>query len=157
MRKPAMACLAGLSVLMASCLSSGFKPVSPDPRVELDRGQHDFGTIPPTETVQTVFMVTNRGGRNLEISGVQSSCGCTGGVMDSRTIRPGETGRLTVYYNPRGWNGPQAKTITLFTNDPQTPQTPLGISANVAADVPTQPPVVSPASPAVPAPGSGQR
>ena len=44
MRRTTIVCLAGLALFTASCLSFGFKPVSPDPRLEVDRVQHDFGT-----------------------------------------------------------------------------------------------------------------
>ena len=151
MRRTTIVCLAGLALFTASCLSFGFKPVSPDPRLEVDRVQHDFGTIPPTEKVEAVFNVANKGAKTLEISRIQTSCGCTAGMMDSQTIKPGETSRLKVTYDPRGKSGRQAKTLMLFTNDPQNPQKQLSISADVIASAPIQQPATPPAGNAVPA------
>jgi len=138
MRRTTIVCLAGLALFTASCLSFGFKPVSPDPRLEVDRVQHDFGTIPPTEKIEAVFNVTNKGAKTLEISRIQTSCGCTAAMMDSQTIKPGETSRLKVTFDPRGKNGRQGKTLWLYTNDPQNPQKQLSIIADITAVTPVQ-------------------
>ena len=156
-RRLSVACLSGLAISMASCLSSGFKPVSPDPRLEVDRGQHDFGAIPPTEPVQAFFTVSNTGGKTLEITKVQTSCGCTAGMMDSQSILPGKSSRLKVSYDPRGRNGPQSRILTLYTNDPQNPQKQLNIIANVTAGAPAQQPAAPPAASAAPASGPGRK
>ena len=156
-RKLAIVCLAGLGLFTASCLPFGFKPLSPEPKLEVDRDQHDFGSIPPTEPVQTVFKVANRGGKTLEISRIQTSCGCTAGMMDSQTIKPGETSRLKVTYDPRGKSGRQGKTLWLYTNDPQNTQKQLSIIADVTVGTPMQQPVIPPADNAVPVSGPGKK
>jgi hypothetical protein len=152
-----LVCLVLVALAASSCWPFGFRPVSPDPRLVVDRERHDFGTIPPTDTVEAVFTVSNTGGKTLEITKVQTSCGCTAGMMDSQSILPGKSSRLRVTYDPRGKNGPQNRALTLFTNDPQNPQKQLGISANVAAVAPIQPPATPPAAGTVPASGSGQK
>jgi len=132
-RRTTIVCLAGITLLTASCLPFGLKSTSPDPKLVVDRDQHDFGSIPPTETVQTIFRVTNKGKKTLEISRIQSSCGCTAAMMDSQSLKSGETGSLKVTYDPRGKNGKQARTLWLFTNDPLNPQKQLNINADVTA------------------------
>jgi len=134
-----------VALATSSCWPFGFRPVSPDPRLVVDRQEHNFGTIPPTENVETVFTVSNTGGKTLEITKVQTSCGCTAGMMDSQSILPGKSSRLRVAYDPRGKNGQQHKVLTLFTNDPLNPQKALSIWANIVA---TPLPVEQPATPA---------
>ena len=148
-RRLFVVCLAGLAVLTVSCLPFGLKPVSPDPKLEVDREQHDFGSIPPTEPVQTVFKVANRGGKTLEITRIQTSCGCTAAMMDSQTIKPGEVSSLKVTFDPRGRSGQQSRTLWLFSSDPHNPQKQLNVTADVA---PIAPP---PADNSVPA-GAGK-
>lgn len=142
-----IACAVLLALAMAACWPFGFRPVSPDPRLALDREQHNFGDIPPTESVATVFTVSNTGGKTLDIARVQTTCGCTAGMMDSQKIEPGKSSRLRVGFDPRGKNGPQHKVLTLFTNDPMNPQKQIGITANIVSTPPPQAPAVPPASP----------
>jgi hypothetical protein len=149
--------LALVALATSSCWPFGFRPVSPDPRLVVDREQHDFGSIPPTETVEAVFTVSNTGGKTLEITKIQTSCGCTAGMMDSQSILSGKSSRLRVTYDPRGKNGPQHRVLTLSTNDPLNPQKQLGIHANVAAVAPPQPAATPPAPNAVPASGPEKR
>ena len=156
-RKHRFICMAMLALATASCWPFGFRPVSPDPRLVVDREQHNFGSIPPTETVEALFTVSNTGGKTLEITRIQTTCGCTAGMMDSKTILSGKSSRLRVTYDPRGKNGPQHRVLTLFTNDPQNPQKQLGITANVTAGAPAQQPAAPPAANTVPASGSERR
>jgi len=152
MRRTTIVCLAGLAVFAASCLPYGVKPVSQEPKLEVDRASHDFGAIPPTEGVETVFTVSNKGAKTLEISRIQTSCGCTAGMMDSQTIKPGETSRLRVTFDPRGKNGREGRTLWIYSNDPLNQKQQISIMATVAAL--TQQPTPPPAANTVPAPGS---
>ncbi len=126
----------------SSCLPFLFRPVSPDPTITTDRDKHDFGTIPGTEVVETKFKVRNVGGKTLEISRVQTSCGCTSSVIGSQSLKPGASCELSVKYDPRGRSGRQARTIWLFSNDPKTPQKQLVIISDVPSLSPAQDPQI---------------
>jgi hypothetical protein len=134
--------LAVVAIATTSCFPFGFKPFSSDPLLVVDRPQHDFGAIPATDVVQTVFKVSNNGGKTLEISRIQTSCGCTAGMMDSQTIKPGGSSRLKVTFDPRGKHGRQARTLWLFSNDPKNPQQQLVIMSDIMALTPTQQPQI---------------
>ncbi len=134
--------LFALAIATASCFPFGFKPVSSDPVLVMDRAQHDFGAIPATDVIQTVFTVKNTGGKTLEISRIQTSCGCTAGMMDSQTIKPGGTSRLKVTFDPRGKHGRQARTLWLFSNDPKNPQQQLAVMSDIMALTPTAQPQI---------------
>lgn len=110
----------------------------------MDQTQHDFGQIPATDTVQTVFKVKNTGGKTLEISRIQTSCGCTAAMMDSQSLKPGESSRLKVTFDPRGKAGRQARTLWLFTNDPlpENQQKQLVVIADIQAVTPMQQPAI---------------
>jgi hypothetical protein len=110
----------------------------------MDADRYDFGDIPATEPVERVFKVTNKGAKDLSISRVQTTCGCTSSVMDNQLLKPGESTRLKVTFDPRGKNGPQTRPVWIYSNDPRTPQKSVTITANVLNVVP------SPASSAFP-------
>ena len=133
-----------LALGTTSCFPFSFKPKSSEPKLEVDTTQHDFGTIPATDTVQTVFKVRNTGGKTLEISRIQTSCGCTAAMMGSQSLKPGESSPLKVTFDPRGKAGRQARTLWLFTNDPDpaNAQKQLVIQADIQALTPMQQPKI---------------
>ena len=153
---------------LSSCFLMS-RPQSPDPMIWLSEETHEFGDIPATDVVDHVFEVKNVGAKPLEISRVQTSCGCTAAVMDSQMLKPGAKTRLKVTFDPRGRSGPQNRIVWIFSNDPKAAQKQIRVNANVAlpqlpevtpspaqsstalAPAPVPPPAVAPA-PAAPAP-----
>jgi hypothetical protein len=154
----ALLTLAVVAIAAVSCFPFSFKPFGSDPMLVVDRAQHDFGAIPATDMVQTVFKVSNNGGKTLEISRIQTSCGCTAGMMDSQTVKPGTTSRLKVTFDPRGKHGRQARTLWLFSNDPKNPQQQLVVISDIMALTPTQQPQIQimPSTTTTGAPGAAK-
>jgi hypothetical protein len=118
-------------MLLSSCLWLGFKPQSPDPAIRVDPAEHDFGDISSDKPVSCEFTVANAGGKSLEISRVQTTCGCTAAVIGHQLLKPGESTKLKVTFDPRGRMGQQGRAIIILSNDPRTTQKTVGISANV--------------------------
>jgi len=104
------------------------------PRIEIATTAHDFGTIDQTDSPSCDFTFTNRGHSLLFIHDLRASCGCTMTKIEKKTIAPGDRGVLNVTFNPKGRAGKQEKTITLFTNDPESPTVVLTILANVITE-----------------------
>ncbi len=147
-----------LALAAASCSSGKFKPLSPEPMVWVDEDSHDFGTIPGTATVDHIFTVKNNGGEPLNITRVQTSCGCTAAVLDHQFLQAGETTRLKVTFDPRGRRGKQARKVYIHSNDPKMPKKVLNIMSTIApkpqpsplksSTTPSPKPKVAPAAPA---------
>lgn len=95
---------------------------------------HNFGSLKAGELVAFTFVFKNEGTKTLEITGIDSGCGCTEVNMPSKTIQPGQEGSIEVIYNSAGEVGRQLKTITIFSNA-ETPQKQLFIKANVTNDI----------------------
>jgi len=95
---------------------------------------HNFGSLNAGELVAFTFIFKNEGTKTLEITGVDSGCGCTEVNIQNKTIAPGQEGRIEVIYNSAGEVGKQLKTITIFSNA-ETPQKRLFIRANVTNDI----------------------
>jgi len=95
---------------------------------------HNFGSLKAGELVSFTFIFRNEGSKTLEITGVDSGCGCTEVNIPNKSIAPGQEGQIEVIYNSAGEVGRQLKTITLFSNA-EPPQKQLLIKANVTNEI----------------------
>jgi len=79
--------------------------------------EHDFGQINEADgKVSHVFVFKNEGMEPLVLQNVRASCGCTTPKWTNTPVEPGETGEITVTYNPNGRPGKFSKTITITSN-----------------------------------------
>ena len=88
-----------------------------DPVLTFEKTEHDFGKINESDgRVSTVFTFKNEGMTPLVLSNVRASCGCTTPTWTKEPVEPGQTGSITVTYNPNGRPGRFQKTITITSN-----------------------------------------
>jgi hypothetical protein len=113
-------------------------PVGDEPKLEFEGKSHDFGTVDEGEQLRHVFKLKNTGGAPLLIDRVRTSCGCAAATPDKKEIAPGGTSQIEVKFDTRNRQGRQRKTITVMSNDPESPHT-LEIHANVTALLAFQP------------------
>jgi hypothetical protein len=90
----------------------------------------DVGTVAKGEKIVQDFLIRNDGDAVLEITNIQPACGCTVAEFD-KTIAPGKTGKVHASVDTSTFNGAIAKGMSVFTNDPATPQIELTIRAKV--------------------------
>ena len=90
------------------------------PKIEVPVKKIDFGEQLEGKTVTRSFLVKNKGKKTLEISAVDASCGCTT-VDFPKTIAPGREKAITVKVNIGNVEGEHVKTVTIKSNDPETP------------------------------------
>jgi hypothetical protein len=100
------------------------------PKISIDPMLKDAGTVAKGERVEAVFNVKNSGTQDLVISDARPSCGCTVASFD-RTIKPGQTGKITAAVDTKNFSGPITKTVSVVSNDPENPQLALTIKAIV--------------------------
>ncbi len=98
--------------------------------IEFEKSMHDFGRIIQGEKVTYAFKFKNTGTRNLIISDVSSSCGCTIPKYTKDPVKPGETGLLRVTFESDNRKGFQNKTVTVVSNT-QPNTTAIKIKAQV--------------------------
>jgi hypothetical protein len=78
---------------------------------------HNFGVIPEKAGLATYkFEFVNDGDMPLVITSAIASCGCTAPTWSKEPLKPGESGYITVQYNPIGRPGAFVKTVTVHTN-----------------------------------------
>ena len=102
------------------------------PVMEMDKMEHDFGTIVNGTPVETIFKYTNTGNSMLVVSNIKSTCGCTVPSDYTREVAPGQTGQFTVKFNGRG-SGKVTKSLTMTTNTEKGTEV-VRITATVEAD-----------------------
>lgn len=103
------------------------------PKISVQESEYTFGDINQNDIVRHSFQIANTGGDVLTILEVKASCGCTAATPDKKELKPGESTQINVTFNSKGRKGPQTKTITIKTNDPESPVITLMIKGNVIA------------------------
>jgi len=91
------------------------------PSMDFARTEHNFGTIKEEMgAVTTQFEFTNTGKSPLIIQRVSASCGCTTPGYTREPVLPGKKGSISVKYSTVRRPGTFNKTITVYTNVPDT-------------------------------------
>ncbi|MCS7005645.1 MAG: DUF1573 domain-containing protein [Cytophagales bacterium] len=97
------------------------------PKVELDKKEHNFGNIKQFQDYKAYFTLKNAGEALLLIRKIQTSCGCTVANPQKTQLLPGESTLIEVTFSSGDRLGLQNKPITIITNDPKNPETTLMI------------------------------
>ena len=128
-RRARAGCCAGALMLCLGAAGPVAAGTAPDETV------FDFGTVERGTQVEHTFRLPNRGGGELRIENVKSSCGCAVGVASAREIPPGGEGRVTVRLDTARMAGRATKVVSVYTNDPAAPVVSLALAGQVLADL----------------------
>nr|WP_320120106.1 DUF1573 domain-containing protein [uncultured Marinifilum sp.] len=93
-----------------------FADSSTYPKFEFSKEIHKFGEISEGEIGVCEFYFKNIGDRDLIISNIESSCGCTNVNWEKKPIKSGSESKITIEFNSEGRTGKQYKVITLYAN-----------------------------------------
>jgi hypothetical protein len=130
--KTAILALCAVLLVAATVLAAG------KPKAVVAEPIKDVGTVATGEKITHDFVIRNDGDAVLEITNVQPACGCTVAQFD-KTIAPGQTGKVHAVVDTTTFNGPISKGVSVFTNDPDTPQIELTIRAKVEPYIAVKP------------------
>jgi mono/diheme cytochrome c family protein len=92
------------------------------PIIQAEPQIQDIGHVKTDGHAVAVFRLVNLGGRSLQISQVEASCGCTVAKLSKKIIPPGQMATLDVNLDTSLKLGRVEKQITVTTNDPKSPQ-----------------------------------
>lgn len=84
------------------------------PTVIFEPEHLDLGSVPEGELVRRSVRFVNTGSRQLWVTWVQTSCGCTVAQPRSRRLDPGTSGELTIEYQPGSAGEPIRQTVKLY-------------------------------------------
>ncbi len=128
-----------LSVWFASSASA-----QRGPSIEFDSPTRTVTKVMDGEAIHQLFKFKNTGDTQLEITGVEPSCGCTSALPVPSKVAPGQSGQLKVEIQTLGFAAqsknltevvPVSKTVIVRTNDPRQPQVVLTVNFNVAPEI----------------------
>jgi hypothetical protein len=145
-RQSALTLLALLALAPAAVLTPGLamaqdtaqdtvaaKPETVVPQAVVDVGREQRG-----EKIKHTFEIHNEGSAPLKLERVKPTCGCTVANYDE-VIAPGAVGSLVAQVDTAEFRGPIAKSISVFTNDPDNPRLSLVVKADVRSQVDVSP------------------
>ncbi len=95
--------------------------MSGKPKIECDEQSFDFGETWVGPRLEHTYTIKNTGNAALEITKVKPSCGCTSVGSYPKRIEPGESGEFKFALNSQKLHGRYRKSITVSSNDPDTP------------------------------------
>lgn len=112
-----------LTIPLTASIGEGVAATVVGPNIEVvGPTEWDFGTIQRQAVEYRDFEIRNSGTETLVLTSIETHCGCVQAWADERRVLPGETlpihARVTASVYPG--RTPQ-KTITITTNDPDTP------------------------------------
>lgn len=101
--------------------------------LKFDTATHDFGTISDEKSVSFKFTFKNTGLAPVNITNIRTSCGCSAATADNdkRNYAPGESGAITITFDPRGRRGEERKLITIETDSKTNPNIELNLRSLV--------------------------
>lgn len=124
--------------LCAALLVAGALLAQGTPKAVAVEPIKDAGTVPKGEKIIHDFAIRNDGDAPLEITNVRPACGCTVAEYD-KVIAPGKVGKVHAELDTSTFNGPIAKGVSVFTNDPATPELELTVRAKVEPYIAVKP------------------
>ncbi|MCK5380668.1 MAG: DUF1573 domain-containing protein [Candidatus Latescibacteria bacterium] len=110
-----------------------------EPDIQFETQTADFGRLLEGEKTEIHYFFRNAGTDTLTIENVRTSCGCTAALVSEKRVAPGEKGDIRVTFNSSGFLGKPHKTVSVWSNDPDTPKTTLSFSGIVWSEVTVTP------------------
>lgn len=88
-------------------------------KIEFNAVEHNFGRIPERgRKVSCTFRYTNTGDKPLVITRITTTCKCVDYSYSKKPVAPGETGTITISYNPKKQEGVFYKVVQIYANTP---------------------------------------
>lgn len=101
------------------------------PRIDFPKNQHNFGKVHEGEVYKHTFQFTNSGNSTLKIKDVKTSCGCAVAEISTKEVEPGKSASLKVELDTSKRKGRMSRSITVMSNDPDTPNKVLTLYAEI--------------------------
>lgn len=111
-------------------------------QLKWEKEVHEFGTIEQGKPVSYEFTFTNTTNKDVTLTNVKASCGCTATNYTKTAIKPGEKGTVTATYNAAA-GGAFHKTVTVMTSEENSAPKIITIKGTVKVN--EVPAVVAPA------------
>jgi len=114
-----------------------------NPEIFFENPDFNFGKIFKGVKVKHIYKFENRGKSILTISKVKTSCGCTAAVITDKNVLPGKTEKIEATFNTRSYRGNVRKSITVMSNDPNSPKYKLSLSGEIIEEISAKPQTIN--------------
>lgn len=104
-----------------------------------DAPDFNFGRKDSREDIAHTFVLRNEGSGPLQITGIDSTCGCTVSNVSRHQLAPGESAEVTVTFRLAGRSGPQEKAIVVHSNARNRPRLELVMRGTALSRVTMKP------------------
>jgi hypothetical protein len=101
------------------------------PQLKVEDGNVDFGRVRQNASTVKEISFTNTGKKELSIKALQGNCSCISASAVKHMLKPGESSKFSISFNPQDRKGTQTKAVTIYSNDPQNPVQRITLSAYV--------------------------
>ncbi len=101
------------------------------PRIRFLEDRFDLGKVVEGQDVFHIFKFVNEGDDTLVVEGFSLSCNCIVPMLNTSRFPPKDTGLLKVVLRSAGREGKIAYTITVRSNDKESPLTDLHLYAEI--------------------------
>lgn len=105
-----LTCATLLVMLLLNC------PVFAAPKLAISETEFDFGYVPQKAKITHVYWLKSVGDDVLNIVKVVPGCGCTKAPIDMNVLAAGDSTRLEVIFNTKGYKGQVTKSPRIETN-----------------------------------------
>lgn len=118
---------ATLLTIIMSCLCAAAQPC-----IKWDSRIHNFGAFDENDgRVSCTFRFINAGDKPLKIMAARATCGCTTPSFTRDAVMPGDSGTVTVTFNPIGRPGRFSKYVYIESNSARDKRSKLEIKGTV--------------------------
>lgn len=97
------------------------KQLKKAPKAAYEITEKNFGKVLQGDSVVMYYKVTNTGKQALKIRKLVTTCGCTAGTAGKMELKQGESTEIKVVFKTAGREGDEEKSVSVITNDPETP------------------------------------
>jgi len=91
------------------------------PQLTFSSTSLDFGRLNSGSQIVREVEFVNTGRKELAIKAVQGNCNCVKAVATKTAVKPGDSGKIKVTFDPQDRSGTVTKAVTVYTNDPRNP------------------------------------
>lgn len=100
---------------------------------------HDFGAVSRGSGAEYHFHFKNTLDKDILITKLQTSCGCTQPSIAKGRIKPGEEGDVVAKFNTTSFTGQKSAVVTVVFAEPKPTEVQLNVSGFIRTDVVVEP------------------
>lgn len=114
-------------------------PDGPQPKVEVDHENYDYGVMERGGTQSHAFVFTNVGDYPLQLMQGDTTCKCTISKLDASAVPPGESVEVTLEWTAKTIGNRFRQSAVILTNDPARPRVNLTVEGKVSQSLVVEP------------------